>query len=266
MLIPTRDHRDRRTDSRLQLRSYRRPGIALFADGHPPDASPVFPRAPSRARARARRSREAARRSGASPSAVIRCAAASSACKLVRWVLFFDEMVNTFDPDALIVGGGAIETTDAFQRWFVDEIRARHARTAGGTGRHSDSYHAERGHGRVARGGDRGARLRAEDEPRLAARQAMSALPESRGRLILKLHPIGRPSTPFASNGVLKPYLESITEPFYHLDEHWRFVFANQPAVDYLGRSREALIGLGSVWEVFPRRQARSSPLVQASG
>jgi glucokinase len=38
--------------------------------------------------------------------------------------LFFDEMVNTFDPDALIVGGGAIETTDAFQHWFVDEIRA----------------------------------------------------------------------------------------------------------------------------------------------
>src|SRR5207245_1230982 len=24
--------------------------------------------------------------------------------------LFFDEMINTFDPDALIVGGGAIET------------------------------------------------------------------------------------------------------------------------------------------------------------
>ena len=38
--------------------------------------------------------------------------------------LFFDEMVNTFDPDALIVGGGAIETDAAFQRWFVDEIRA----------------------------------------------------------------------------------------------------------------------------------------------
>jgi len=37
--------------------------------------------------------------------------------------LFFDEMVNTFDPDALIVGGGAIETGEAFQRWFVDEIR-----------------------------------------------------------------------------------------------------------------------------------------------
>jgi len=38
--------------------------------------------------------------------------------------LFFDEMVNTFDPDALIVGGGAIETSKAFQDWFVGEIRA----------------------------------------------------------------------------------------------------------------------------------------------
>ena len=38
--------------------------------------------------------------------------------------LFFDEMVNTFDPDALIVGGGALETGEAFQHWFLDEIRA----------------------------------------------------------------------------------------------------------------------------------------------
>ena len=37
--------------------------------------------------------------------------------------LFFDEMINTFDPDALIVGGGAVETSDEFRRWFVDEIR-----------------------------------------------------------------------------------------------------------------------------------------------
>ncbi len=37
--------------------------------------------------------------------------------------LFFDEMVNTFDPDALIVGGGAIETGPEFQQWFLDEIR-----------------------------------------------------------------------------------------------------------------------------------------------
>ena len=37
--------------------------------------------------------------------------------------LFFDEMINTFDPDALIVGGGALETKEAFQQWFLDEIR-----------------------------------------------------------------------------------------------------------------------------------------------
>jgi predicted NBD/HSP70 family sugar kinase len=38
--------------------------------------------------------------------------------------LFFDEMVNVFDPDALIVGGGAVETSDEFRRWFLAEIRA----------------------------------------------------------------------------------------------------------------------------------------------
>ncbi|MBS1856031.1 MAG: ROK family protein [Acidobacteria bacterium] len=37
--------------------------------------------------------------------------------------VFFDEMINTFDPDALIVGGGAIETGREFQQWFLDEIR-----------------------------------------------------------------------------------------------------------------------------------------------
>jgi predicted NBD/HSP70 family sugar kinase len=38
--------------------------------------------------------------------------------------LFFDQMVNTFDPDALIVGGGAIEASADFQGWFLSEIRA----------------------------------------------------------------------------------------------------------------------------------------------
>jgi predicted NBD/HSP70 family sugar kinase len=38
--------------------------------------------------------------------------------------LFFDEMINVFDPDALVVGGGAVETSKEFQRWFLDEIRA----------------------------------------------------------------------------------------------------------------------------------------------
>lgn len=37
--------------------------------------------------------------------------------------LFFDEMINVFDPDALVVGGGAVETSDAFRSWFLQEIR-----------------------------------------------------------------------------------------------------------------------------------------------
>jgi predicted NBD/HSP70 family sugar kinase len=38
--------------------------------------------------------------------------------------LFFDEMINVFDPDALIVGGGGVETDAAFRQWFLGEIRA----------------------------------------------------------------------------------------------------------------------------------------------
>ena len=38
--------------------------------------------------------------------------------------LFFDEMVNTFDPDALIIGGGAIETGEEFRSWFIEQVRA----------------------------------------------------------------------------------------------------------------------------------------------
>jgi predicted NBD/HSP70 family sugar kinase len=38
--------------------------------------------------------------------------------------LFFDEMVNTFDPDAFIVGGGALETSKNFQHWFIEQVRA----------------------------------------------------------------------------------------------------------------------------------------------
>lgn len=38
--------------------------------------------------------------------------------------LFFDEMINTFDPDALIVGGGALETGQEFQGWFMEQVRA----------------------------------------------------------------------------------------------------------------------------------------------
>jgi predicted NBD/HSP70 family sugar kinase len=32
-------------------------------------------------------------------------------------------MVNTFDPDALIVGGGVVETGEEFRKWFLNEIR-----------------------------------------------------------------------------------------------------------------------------------------------
>jgi predicted NBD/HSP70 family sugar kinase len=38
--------------------------------------------------------------------------------------LFFDEMINVFDPDALFVGGGAMETAAEFRQWFLAEIRA----------------------------------------------------------------------------------------------------------------------------------------------
>ena len=38
--------------------------------------------------------------------------------------LFFDQMINTFDPDALIIGGGALETAPEFQNWFLREARA----------------------------------------------------------------------------------------------------------------------------------------------
>ncbi len=38
--------------------------------------------------------------------------------------LFFDEMINTFDPDMLIIGGGAIETGPEFQEWFIEQVRA----------------------------------------------------------------------------------------------------------------------------------------------
>ena len=38
--------------------------------------------------------------------------------------LFLDQMINTFDPDAFIIGGGALETGPEFQKWFISEVRA----------------------------------------------------------------------------------------------------------------------------------------------
>ena len=37
--------------------------------------------------------------------------------------LFFDQMINTFDPDALVIGGGALETGAEFQQWFLKQVR-----------------------------------------------------------------------------------------------------------------------------------------------
>jgi glucokinase len=38
--------------------------------------------------------------------------------------LFFDQMVNLFDPDGFLIGGGALEASLAFREWFVAEVRA----------------------------------------------------------------------------------------------------------------------------------------------
>jgi glucokinase len=38
--------------------------------------------------------------------------------------LFVDQMVNLFDPDGFLIGGGALEASSAFREWFVGEVRA----------------------------------------------------------------------------------------------------------------------------------------------
>ena len=38
--------------------------------------------------------------------------------------LFVDQMVNLFDPDGFLIGGGALEASRAFRDWFVDEVKA----------------------------------------------------------------------------------------------------------------------------------------------
>ena len=37
--------------------------------------------------------------------------------------LFLDQMVNVFDPDGFLVGGGAMEASEAFRDWFIGEVR-----------------------------------------------------------------------------------------------------------------------------------------------
>ena len=75
--------------------------------------------------------------------------------------LFFDEMVNTFDPDALIIGGGAIETGADFQHWFIAETRRGMPRQRAGAGGDSDSHHAQRRYCRGPRRGHRSPQVHA---------------------------------------------------------------------------------------------------------
>ena len=73
--------------------------------------------------------------------------------------LFFDAMINTFDPDALIVGGGALETKEEFQHWFLDEIRKSMPNQREEQADIPIYVMPKRRHGRRARSGYRGASL-----------------------------------------------------------------------------------------------------------
>ena len=100
------------------------PGVAVFVDGHRKGFSAVFSAEISGARVAQVNVSQAAK--------MVRGRAdkGDPMCREIFRVqahalgLFFDEMVNTFDPDALIVGGGAIETSAEFQKWFLKEIHA----------------------------------------------------------------------------------------------------------------------------------------------
>ncbi len=91
--------------------------------------------------------------------------------------LFFDEMINTFDPDALIVGGGAIETTPEFQKLVHRGNSRRHAYPTRRAGGHSHFYHAQRRHGRRAGCRDRSAEAGALRRAGIKARHHLAAIP-----------------------------------------------------------------------------------------
>jgi diguanylate cyclase (GGDEF)-like protein/PAS domain S-box-containing protein len=54
----------------------------------------------------------------------------------------------------------------------------------------------------------------------------------------------------------LRLMLETIGDAFFAIDRDWRLVYANQKTADFVGRSREALIG-NIIWEAIP--EIRSS-------
>jgi predicted NBD/HSP70 family sugar kinase len=38
--------------------------------------------------------------------------------------LFLDQMINVFDPDGFLIGGGAMEASQSFRDWFIGQVRA----------------------------------------------------------------------------------------------------------------------------------------------
>jgi hypothetical protein len=75
-------------------------------------------------------------------------------------------MVNTFDHDALIVGGGVLETSLEFQRWPGRNPR-RDADPAGQAGQHSHPRDAEWRHRRGTRRGLSGLETREAKRSRI---------------------------------------------------------------------------------------------------
>ena len=146
VLIPhTADPRHRGRRARVQLRPHGRPRVALFADGDPPHAPAPFPRAASRTSARG------PRRSARRPSRSADCAERGDAlCREIFRVqaqalgLFFDEMINVFDPDALIVGGGRGRDRRRVPPLVHRRDPRRHADAARGAGRHAHPCDAQR--------------------------------------------------------------------------------------------------------------------------
>ena len=128
--------RNRRHRPAMQLRAHRRPGVALLADRHRPRRScRIFCRVIRGTNCARSISSRRPNWSAAWRKKATRCAAIFSACRLTRSGLFFDEMVNTFDPDALIIGGGALETRQAISEVVHRRNPRRHAAAARRAGR-----------------------------------------------------------------------------------------------------------------------------------
>ncbi|MCU1257900.1 MAG: sensor hybrid histidine kinase [Bryobacterales bacterium] len=57
------------------------------------------------------------------------------------------------------------------------------------------------------------------------------------------------------ANKEVSDVLESITEMFIAVDREWRFTYANRPAIDKIGKSREEILGK-NIWKLIPELTA----------